>query len=381
MIGAPIYRVNSRIVLKLERNLTNIYIDGVFFQQCKKLIIKIPVDDINSISGYGSIDDLIAMKGSLNTKSDNFSPEEEFWGHCSSLQVWVENDYDTRLIDSRLAFPLLRKLAESGDIKARKALKDEIIYRIEAGRDSNILYILENNYLEIFTQSEISMIYENIMKTKEFSSPTILLTVLKSFQELLGVKEKYARLVKEQIIRDNWAEKINIIKNHTDVLTINDLLYIYEKLVSSNAVLTMKFYALDLILEELYHRNYELDIDDISKYHIHQSEQKPFLKVVKDSDYSYHRLDFQSDEIRRRIWNKKLYYFIFGGHLINLELCIDNNNPEKINEQLEILGQLPYLECINILFLIKQNNLMNIRRRLQNFNFKDLKFYDFSNFV
>jgi len=24
------------------------------------------------------------------------SPEEEFKGHCSNLQVWVENDYDSK---------------------------------------------------------------------------------------------------------------------------------------------------------------------------------------------------------------------------------------------------------------------------------------------
>jgi hypothetical protein len=51
---------------------------------------------------------------SLET-STNIPPEIRFWAHCSNLETWGENNYDTRLIHSNLAFPLLKKLTEAGD--------------------------------------------------------------------------------------------------------------------------------------------------------------------------------------------------------------------------------------------------------------------------
>ena len=35
-------------------------------------------------------------------------PETEFWGHCSNLEAWAENNYDTRFLHRNLAFPLLK---------------------------------------------------------------------------------------------------------------------------------------------------------------------------------------------------------------------------------------------------------------------------------
>ena len=122
------FKINDTITLKLEKNRTNIYINGVLFINCKYLLVKIPVDEIEQYDEINSIDDL---EDSLGNERDYFrqkrriTPEAEFWGHCSNIQTWVEHNYDTRILHRNIAFPLLRRLTQVGDENARKAFKEE----------------------------------------------------------------------------------------------------------------------------------------------------------------------------------------------------------------------------------------------------------------
>jgi Leucine-rich repeat (LRR) protein len=74
--------------------------------------------------------------------------ETEFWAHCSNVQAWCENDYDTRLLHSNLSFPLLKKLTEVGDILAKKAFKEEIARRLESGYPPVIIFLIAENYID-----------------------------------------------------------------------------------------------------------------------------------------------------------------------------------------------------------------------------------------
>jgi len=97
--------------------------------------MNVPVESINS---FDSIDQ---MSESLNsqlefriTREDvGLLPEEEYRGHCSNLQVWVENNYDTRLLHRNLSFPLLKQLTSVGDSKARKIFSLEVAKRFKSG--------------------------------------------------------------------------------------------------------------------------------------------------------------------------------------------------------------------------------------------------------
>ncbi len=114
------FDVNRYLSLKLEDGKTIVYIDGNKFIQCKYLLIDIPLGHTEVITNL-NIDSLIDIESELDYQEYTFKldPELEFWGHCSNLQVWFENDYDTRLLHSNIAFPLLRKLAEVGDHLSR----------------------------------------------------------------------------------------------------------------------------------------------------------------------------------------------------------------------------------------------------------------------
>ena len=80
--------------------------------QCKRLVLNIPKSEIKQYNRIESIDEAAEIyehtiyqheifkdNGLPDIENDeNFTliePEEEFWGHCSNLQVWVEHDYDT----------------------------------------------------------------------------------------------------------------------------------------------------------------------------------------------------------------------------------------------------------------------------------------------
>ena len=96
------------------------------------------------------------------TKSDNdISPEAEFWGHCSNLQAWYENDYDTRLLHRNLAFPLLKALTDAGDPLAKKVFKEEIAMRLESGYPTVVRYLVDQGYLQYLTNEELNVVLKN----------------------------------------------------------------------------------------------------------------------------------------------------------------------------------------------------------------------------
>ncbi len=108
-INAREFKVNEYITLRLEENKTIIYVSGERFSQCKFLLLDIPIDKMSTFDELKSIDEVEEKLDHLMESDQQnrikIPAEIEFWGHCSNLQVWYENDYDTRLLHSNLAFP------------------------------------------------------------------------------------------------------------------------------------------------------------------------------------------------------------------------------------------------------------------------------------
>ena len=106
------YKINDYISVSLKNGSTNILVKGVEFIICKDIAISIPFKDLHGLQDIYSIDDLensYYKKIEETDKIDKYdiTPETEFLVHCSNLQVWAENGYDTKLLHSNLAFPLL----------------------------------------------------------------------------------------------------------------------------------------------------------------------------------------------------------------------------------------------------------------------------------
>ncbi len=142
------FKVNNFITLKLENHETIIYVNSKRFNQCKFLMLNISYDRITAFNDIESIDEVASkLDKSLENKELKIPPEVEFWGHCSNLQVWAENNYNTRLLHSNIAFPLLKKLTEVGDSIAKRVFGEEIAKRYESGYLPVIRYLLLGRYL------------------------------------------------------------------------------------------------------------------------------------------------------------------------------------------------------------------------------------------
>ena len=137
------------------------------FLTCKYLLLDIPVDKANEFDEIDSIDEA-AEKLDHSQHNGIFryeiDPATEFWGHCSNMQVWVENNYDTRLIHKNISFPLLKKLTDLGDPIARKVFKEEIAGRIKNGYGPVISYLIEEGYLKYLNEDELSVVNDDLRK-------------------------------------------------------------------------------------------------------------------------------------------------------------------------------------------------------------------------
>ena len=164
-----VFKVNDFITLKLRyyrhdnKFKTFLYVDGQKFNQCSFVLLQIPKDRTESLEEIDSIDEAIELLDkSLEYTSPpirlQITPEEEFWGHCSNIQVWVENHYDTRLLHRNMAFPLLRRLTQLGDPVAKIVFKEEIAKRYSSGVPSVIEFLKKEGYLTLLSKDELSAI-------------------------------------------------------------------------------------------------------------------------------------------------------------------------------------------------------------------------------
>lgn len=178
------FRVNEYITLRLEREYnridsdnwkTNIYVNGERFRQCKFLLLNLDTSNeelMKQQEQIESIDDAAKLlNGDMEHDHSIISPEEEFHGHCSNIQAWVENNYDSRIIHTNLGLPLAVKLAELGVEAARMAVVEEITdrilkdtYRVEA----------QKKYLKFFTVEESDIIKRELLKDKSIVGSVIL---------------------------------------------------------------------------------------------------------------------------------------------------------------------------------------------------------------
>ena len=239
------FKVNQYIELKFDGEKTQIYINGIFFRLCKFLLINIPVSKTSYLSEIESIDEVAEKIGHTGSYKP-IPPEVEYWGHCSNLQVWIEHEYDTRLLHSSLAFPLLKELAKYDPI-AKCSLKEEIAKRFLTGCPSVMLYILEEDYLMHLDEEELDTLIENLDFNRFIEDSYQLENNIASFllEELFGSayetfleKWEHRKLMRRasyinKIIKKSGLTKKGIlkiaegkIKQLKELIDLDDALYI-----------------------------------------------------------------------------------------------------------------------------------------------------------
>ncbi len=190
--------VNQHITLRLEEDMTIIYVDEEPFRQCRFLLLNIPVDVVSSFDDVESIDEAAERLDNsleydleLGSSEHGIPPEIEFWGHCSNLQVWVESNYNTKLLHRNLAFPLLKELTDVGDPTAKKVFKEEIGKRFLSNVESVMNFLILEGYLDYLTFEEFQTILDEI----DFNTLDLNKTLKNCVNQLDSI---YVRLILEK---------------------------------------------------------------------------------------------------------------------------------------------------------------------------------------
>lgn len=205
------YKINTYITLKLENKKTNIYVKGENFGlHCKKLILNIKLDEFQNFDKFTSMDEFAEYYVEKSIKNRSLKghlidPKVEFQAHCSNIQVWAENDYDTRLLHSGLSFPLLKKLTEMDDPVAKKVFKDEIAKRFTSNNINTQRFLAEEGYLTYLNDEEIESLlipYNEVNVTKSDNYEVLgLIYTSKGHEYLekqdLNTSNKYFQKAKE----------------------------------------------------------------------------------------------------------------------------------------------------------------------------------------
>ena len=220
-----VFKVNEYITLKLEAGKTNIYVKNQRFYQCKFLLLNIPIEKISSFDEIESIDEAERLNFQvLGRQTISIPSDVEFWGHCSNLQVWAENNYNTRLLHRNIAFPLLKRLTEVGDPLAIKVFREEIVKRFLSGTPK-VKHFLSLGYLDYLNTEEKNTLFkeislnlkENIFKPISRNDWEDFYYSFNTLSKLIKLKVKSAKTLMiesiETLIKNEDIEKINIVIN------------------------------------------------------------------------------------------------------------------------------------------------------------------------
>ncbi|HEC37802.1 hypothetical protein LCGC14_0835180 [marine sediment metagenome] len=148
------FKVNNLIKLRLIDGKTILFVNNREFKQCKILLLNLPIM-VNLVQKVLSIDEVAeSLDNSMESEANFLLPEEEFIAHCSNVQAWFENQYNTALLHRTLAFPLLRALSEEGDLLAKERFKEEIAIRYKYGNKAVQTFLYVEGYLDYLTYNE-----------------------------------------------------------------------------------------------------------------------------------------------------------------------------------------------------------------------------------
>jgi len=137
--------INEHLDVRIVRRKVHVFVDDVEFKQCMFLLFNpsAATEEVDSIDKAAMLPGAKRGEGRDVEESFGIPLEEQLFAHASNLIAWVEHGYDTRILHSNMAFPLLKELARVGDAKARRVLDAEVEERIREGFAGSILTILE----------------------------------------------------------------------------------------------------------------------------------------------------------------------------------------------------------------------------------------------
>jgi hypothetical protein len=96
-----------------------------------------------------SMDEAIANHKTSERNKVVIPIETQLQLHASNLQVWIENNYDSALIDTNIARAILADLSHAGDTRAKERYLETVLDRWQAGNYQSRLALIEFNEQEL----------------------------------------------------------------------------------------------------------------------------------------------------------------------------------------------------------------------------------------
>lgn len=295
------YVINEFLTLKLEVDKINIYVGNVLFNQCQSLLLHISLDDTSQVDDIESIDEVVdILEWSEEEQMMDgvaIDPETEFWGHCSNLQAWYEHGYDTRLLHSNLAFPLLKKLMDVGDPLAKKMFKEEVARRFESGYPAVIGYLYEQNFFHVLTDEEKTTLIK--------ANFTSLLEALK-FYSYIPKSDLFLNIFKElKLLGILSEEKFGDILGAIDTLDGKKKYGLISALIYELPTSLVIRNRLGEILERL------CDLHDSGKFDLFLA----FMRICSNHHFLEEKLDLFLEFIRKINYKKEYFFYKILGTL------------------------------------------------------------------
>ncbi len=321
------------------------------------MLINLPSDNTNFYDVVESVDDIAEVQSEDEIPDLELKAKDEFWGHCSNLQAWAENNYDTHLLHSNLAFPLLKKLVDAGDKLAKAVFKEEVMERLMDGNLNTILFILDQGYLDKFLKEERDAILEDFRSHLE----SVINDVLEDDRKFKFLDFHYVKQFKEQ----DWASNaeqlylhkfIHFVKSGDEedferVLcedVINEYGYREDSLykILSNTSLAFLEYLIKIMMEEvnivIYLGYEEIDLVSNAKRYFH------YIRELPPSMLNKWLIDILPE------LNKKLFLFLLRKCFFK-QLTYKDLGPFLNDSQFNFLSEY-FVQFENEIFFIEENS-------------------------
>jgi len=397
------FKINQYITLKLIDGKTTIFVNGEEFKQCKYLLLNIPVNEIRSLRDIESIDEaagrLDSSQESQRFKTEGFEipPEVEFWAHCSNIQVWAENNYNSNILHRNIAFPLLKKLADVGDFTANKIFREEIAIRALSQHDRTVHFLVDGRYLNNLSKAEIKNV---IFQGFELKRVETLLRLFKrgyfkifTNGEIDSIFEEYYQKLMES--KNNEIRQVSCeLFEHIALSFIKqqfeskEFYFAYEKESTHEGhILALEIrskYNLDTNITEIRGLKYLIKLKRLTLTNFQVTDINPLKMMVELESLDLSNCKFSEIKGMRNFQHlRKLILFnnqieeITGiSTLTNLEvLNLGYNNISKMNslKELRNLKELK-LSDNNIKEIIGLDNLINLNKlNLSNNEIEEIK--------
>ncbi len=311
------FKINELITVKLENEKTVIYVANDRSWHCKYLLLSIPIKDVSSFDEIESIDEAAELldrrldfegvdeedgdEQEESTTRRLIPPRVEFWAHCSNLQVWAENEYNSQLLHSNLAFPLLRKLYFSNDPIAKKVFKKEIAKRLESGFPPVVEFLVLQKYLDYLNDDEFSSVIQNpkvidaLVRTgyKNEEDQYQYDGLYALIRKIKKDKNSYLKTLIGELLKTNNKELLYFLDRTTIMYELNKTELAYELLNKEEAIAIVELLSIipkemDLVIDPIV-KNSTIFIED--KHVVRLNLDFCKLKKIPDQLFKFKKLE------------------------------------------------------------------------------------------